>query len=114
LFEFEGNHYFIRMCGNYCELHAAMSMENSCYDPAITRSVCNNEMRNIACGHMWYDEASSRLLVTVFSIHKTYRHLKISFYDLLQCVFYMFHTFDEIYRHHTHSKETNNNHKVFS
>lgn len=114
LFEFEGNHYFIRMCGNYCELHAAMSMENSCYDPAITRSVCNNEMRNITCGHMWYDEASSRLLVTVFSIHKTYRHLKISFYDLLQCVFYMFHTFDEIYRHHTHSKETNNNDKVFS
>ena len=28
-------------------------------------------------------------LVTVFSINKTYRHLKASFCDMIQCVYYI-------------------------
>ena len=31
LFEFEGNHYFIRMCGNYCELFTqSTTFRNQC------------------------------------------------------------------------------------
>lgn len=114
LFEFDGKHFFIRVCGKYCELHAATNNINAYFDPAIAESVCNNEMRNITCGHMWHDKANSRLLVTVFSIHKTYKHLKHSFYDLLQCVYYMFNTFEELYNQRVHGKAEDNNNKVYS
>lgn len=114
-FMFDGKQFFIRVCGSYCEVHAGMYLDKSHFDSDLTRNLCNKEMRNITCGHMWYDETNSGLLVTVFSVHKTYKHLKMSFYDLLQCVYYMFNTFDELYRQQAvQANEANNNHKVFS
>ena len=113
-FMYDGKQFFIRVCGSYCEVHAGMFLEKSRFDTDITRNICNNEMRNITCGHMWYDEANSRLLVTAFSIHKTYKHLKISFYNMLQCVYYMFSTFDELYHQQAHGNDTNVNNKMYS
>lgn len=112
-FKLDGRHFFIRVCGSYCEVHAGIRLDRY-YNPAIVRELCNNEMRNFTCGHIWYDEANSGLLVTVFSIDKTYAHLKASFYDMIQCVIYMFNTFGELYDGKTNGKEINNDNKIYS
>ena len=113
-FKLDGRHFFIRVCGSYCEVHAGIRLDRYVYNPAIARDLCNNEMRNFTCGHIWYDEANSGLLVTVFSIDKTYVHLKASFHDMIQCVIYMFNTFGELYDEKTKGRETSNDNKVYS
>ena len=84
-FQLDGKQFFIRVCGSYCEVHAGIRLDSS-YNPAIVRDLCNNDMSHFTCGHIWYDEDNSGLLVTVFSINKTYAHLKASFYKHLNQV----------------------------
>ena len=112
-FKLDGRNFFIRVCGSYCEVHAGIRLDTS-YNPAIVRYLCNNDMSHFTCGHIWYDEDNSGLLVTVFSIDKTYVHLKASFYDMIQCVIYMFNTFGELYDEKTNGREISNDNKVYS
>lgn len=113
-FQFDGRPFFIRVCGSYCEVHTGMRLEASYYNPVIAKDLCNNEMRHYTCGHICYDDANHGLLVTVFSINKTYRHLKASFYDIIQCVYYMFNTFSDLYHENANSREINNDNKIYS
>lgn len=113
-FQLDGRQFFIRVCDSYCEVHAGMRLEASYYNPAIARDLCNNEMKRFTCGHIWYDDANNGLLVTVFSINKTYKHLKMSFNDMIQCIYYMLNTFAELYHEKVNGRETNNDNKVYS
>ena len=113
-FQFDGRQFFIRVCGSYCEVHTGIRLGPSYYDPAIARDLCNNELRQFTCGHIWYDDANHGLLVTVFSINKTYRHLRNSFYDMIQCVYYMVNAFGDLYHEKVNGREINNDNKVYS
>lgn len=113
-FQLDGRQFFIRVCDSYCEVHAGMRLEASYYNPAIARDLCNNEMRRYTCGHIWYDASNNGLFITVFSINKTYRHLKTSFYDMIQCVYYMLNTFGNLYHEKVNGREINNDNKIYS
>lgn len=113
-FQFDGRQFFIRACSSYCEVHTGMRLESSYYNPAIARDLCNNEMKRFTCGHIWYDDANNGLLVTVFSINKTYKHLKMSFNDMIQCVYYVLNTFAELYHEKVNGRGINNENKVYS
>ena len=113
-FQLDGKQFFIRVCGSYCEVHTGARLEASYYNPAIARDLCNNEMKRFTCGHIWYDAANTALLVTVFSINKTYKHLKISFHDMIECAYYMLNTFGELYQEKVNGREINNDNKVYS
>jgi hypothetical protein len=111
-FEKDAVHYFIRIRGMFCEVHCAMQFSKENYDPALTQKLVDNEMRNITCCHMWYDEEHSSILSTVFSIQKTYDHLQSSFYDMIQCIYYGYNVFNDFYQNA--AKQMSNDNKYFS
>ena len=49
------------------------------------------------CGHIWYDKEKNGLIINVFSIQKSYEHLKMSFGDMIEYMHYMYSAFYDIY-----------------
>lgn len=113
-FEYDSVKYFIRVCGVFCEIHTGIFLQKEQYEPGLTKQLCDNEMRDITCCHMCYDEAYHALRCTVFSVQKSFEHLQSSFYDMIQCIQYGCSAFNDLYQEKIKDGELNKGNKFFS
>ena len=113
-FEYDSVKYFIRVCGEFCEIHTGILLQKEQFEPGLTKYLCDNEMRNITCCHLWYDEPNHALLCTAFGIQKSFEHLQSSFYNMMQCIQYGYSAFNDLYQEKIKGGESNKGNRFFS
>ena len=96
-FVYQSHNYSIRGCGNFCEIRAGILLRDGYYQPELIKNICEGEMMGFTCGHIWYDKEKNGLIINVFSIQKSYEHLKMSFGDMIEYMHYMYSAFYNIY-----------------
>lgn len=113
-FEYNSIKYFIRICGDFCEIQTGMLLQKEHFEPGLAKQLCDNEMRNITCCHMRYDETNHALICTVFSIQKSFEHLQSSFNNMMQCIQYGYESFHALYQEKKQESEANKGNRFFS